>query len=106
MEIKLYRLKHKPTGLYYKPGNINLSTKGKIYTSNNNLLSYLGHYGTSLTIPTDSRIFKKYEVMFQSLEGKGVEYIKTTGHDGKEHVNLILVHVHVEDFEKEYINEQ
>lgn len=105
MEIKLYRLKHKPTGLYYQPGNINLSMKGKIYTSNSNLLTSLGHHGTSLTIPTDSRIFKKYEVMFKSLEGKCVKYIKTIGHDGKEHVNLILVYVHVEDFEKEYINQ-
>lgn len=106
MEIKLYRLKHKPTGLYYQPGNINLSTKGKIYTSNSSLLSSLDYHGTSLTIPIDSRIFKKYEALFQSLEGDCVEYIKTTGLDGKEHVNLILVHVHVEDFEKEYINKQ
>lgn len=31
--IKLYRLKHKPTGLYFTPskGNGNLSKKGKIY---------------------------------------------------------------------------
>lgn len=30
-----YRIKHKPTGLYFKPskGGSNLSAKGKIYTS-------------------------------------------------------------------------
>lgn len=30
-----YRIKHKPTGLYFKPsrGESNLSSKGKIYTS-------------------------------------------------------------------------
>lgn len=35
--MNIYRLKHKPTGLYYKPvkGNgSNLSTKGKIYDNN------------------------------------------------------------------------
>jgi len=33
--IKCYRIKHKPTGLYFKPskGGSNLSTKGKIYPS-------------------------------------------------------------------------
>lgn len=32
--MKLYRLKHKPTGLYFRPANgrSNLSEKGKIYT--------------------------------------------------------------------------
>ena len=33
--MKIYKLKHIPTGLYYIPskGNGNLSTKGKIYSS-------------------------------------------------------------------------
>lgn len=34
-----YRIKHKATGLYYKPGHINLSKKGKVYTSNASVLS-------------------------------------------------------------------
>jgi hypothetical protein len=35
--MELYKLKHKPTGLYYKPTKgtgSNLSTKGKIYDNN------------------------------------------------------------------------
>lgn len=34
---EIYKLKHKPTGLYYKPNNgtgSNLSTRGKIYDNN------------------------------------------------------------------------
>ena len=39
--MKPYRIKHKPTGLYYQPlvnGN-NLSKKGKVYLTNNNVLN-------------------------------------------------------------------
>lgn len=34
--MKAYRIKHIPTGLYYKPSNgmSNLSTKGKVYLTN------------------------------------------------------------------------
>lgn len=35
-----YRIKHKATGLYYKPGNPNLSKIGKVYMTRNNILSY------------------------------------------------------------------
>lgn len=46
--MDFYRIKHKPTGLYYKPGDTNLSKKGKIYTSGGNVLSY---YKDEKTIP-------------------------------------------------------
>ena len=35
-----YRIKHKATGLYYKPGRPNLSKIGKVYITGNNILSY------------------------------------------------------------------
>lgn len=35
-----YRIKHKATGLYYKPGRPNLSKIGKVYITCNNILSY------------------------------------------------------------------
>lgn len=35
-----YRIKHVPTGLYYKPGEVNLTKNGKIYTTGVNALSY------------------------------------------------------------------
>lgn len=42
--MEFYRLKHKPTGLYYKPGQgNNLTTKGKVYTTGGNALSYFSH---------------------------------------------------------------
>lgn len=34
-----YRIKHKTSGLYYKPGHINLSKNGKIYNSNSSVLA-------------------------------------------------------------------
>lgn len=51
-----YRLKHIPTGLYYRPSNgySNLDTKGKIYTSNKNGLT--GHKNV-----VDLKITKRYE---------------------------------------------
>ena len=51
-----YRLKHIPTGLYYRPSNgySNLDTKGKIYTSNKNGLSGHKH---AITL----KITKRYE---------------------------------------------
>lgn len=39
--MDFYRIKHKPTGLYYRPGQgNNLTKKGKIYTSGGNVLNY------------------------------------------------------------------
>lgn len=41
-----YRIKHKATGLYYKPGKPNLSKIGKVYITGNNILNYIkdDHY--------------------------------------------------------------
>ena len=42
--MEFYRLKHKPTGLYYRPGQTaNLTKKGKVYTSGGNALNYFTH---------------------------------------------------------------
>ena len=40
--MKPYRIKHKPTGLYYKPSTrgTNLSREGKVYISHGNFLTY------------------------------------------------------------------
>lgn len=38
--MEFYRVMHKPTGLYYKPGKPNLSRKGKVYTAGGNVLNY------------------------------------------------------------------
>lgn len=39
--MKPYRIKHISTGLYYKPGDINLSKTGKVYQTANNILTYV-----------------------------------------------------------------
>lgn len=36
-----YRIKHKATGLYYKPNSPNLSRVGKVYGTANNGLNYM-----------------------------------------------------------------
>nr|DAG99789.1 MAG TPA: hypothetical protein [Crassvirales sp.] len=40
--MRPYRIKHKPTGLYYKPSSkgTNLSKEGKVYISHGNFLTY------------------------------------------------------------------
>ena len=38
--MKPYRIKHVPTGLYYKPGEVNLTKNGRIYTTEVNAFSY------------------------------------------------------------------
>lgn len=38
--MKPYRIKHIPTGLYYKPGVSNLSKNGKVYMTSGNILTY------------------------------------------------------------------
>lgn len=38
-----YKMKHKATGLYYKPGRPNLSKIGKVYGTGNNGLNYMGN---------------------------------------------------------------
>ena len=35
-----YRIKHVPTGLYYKPGSFNLTKNGKVYITGGSILSY------------------------------------------------------------------
>ena len=45
----VYKLKYKPTGLWYKPGKKNLSKTGKIYPNKKTALSYL-HQNRSMTI--------------------------------------------------------
>ncbi|MBQ3690164.1 MAG: hypothetical protein II937_09965 [Bacteroidales bacterium] len=42
--VRLYRILHKPTGLYYKPGYVNLSKKGKVYTKKPSLKHCLQHW--------------------------------------------------------------
>lgn len=65
--MNLHRVKHIPSGLYYKPGENNLSEKGKIYSSNQDILIGDAKYiGISMT--KTSKLIKKYSNFFENWE--------------------------------------
>lgn len=51
-----YRIKHIPTGLYYKPGKLNLSKKGKVYMDGSSVLSSAGSDSIIVSIRKCSKI--------------------------------------------------
>ena len=59
--MKAYRIKHIPTGLYYKPSNgmSNLSAKGKVYLTNSCGLLKDGA-GLHCSVKKESSIIKRY----------------------------------------------
>lgn len=61
--MKPYRIKHVPTGLYYKPGEVNLSKNGKVYTTGVNAFSYF----TRGYIPIGARKGSKLHTSTQGL---------------------------------------
>ena len=62
--MKPYRIKHVPTGLYYRPGEVNLTKNGKVYTTATNVFSYYergyipisAHAGSKLHLSTKDKI--------------------------------------------------
>lgn len=77
--MKPHKLKHIPTGLYYKPFgcNSNLSTRGKIYAANTNPLKL--NRGTDyirVSIRKNSAILKKFleELPELTLSKDGMQY--------------------------------
>lgn len=51
-----YRIKHIPTGLYYKPGERNLSKTGKVYQTANNILTYVCRGYVHVSVRNGSKI--------------------------------------------------
>lgn len=63
--MKAYKVRHKDSGLYYKPGKTNLDEKGKLYPSKNTVLAQCQSSGTvAVTIAKSSRIYKKRPDVF------------------------------------------
>ena len=61
---KIHKVKHLPTGLYYKPGVNNLSEKGKIYNNNQDCLS--GHFGyITISMEKTAKLLKKHPEWFE-----------------------------------------
>lgn len=86
---KFYRLKHKPTGLYYKPlsGGSNLGKRGKIYqTVNNGLMSDSGNYTIKIS-----------NAQYEEFRSNPLCHFGTFPFD-----NYLVGNVE-EDFEKEFI---
>lgn len=68
--MRPYRIKHKPTGLYYQPianGN-NLSERGKIYLTNNNPLINRGADYIGVGMRTSSKTYRKYKEKLLELD--------------------------------------
>ena len=61
--MNLHRIKHIPTGLYYKPGENNLSEKGKIYLTNQDILVGNAKY-IGISMIKTSKLIKKYPKFF------------------------------------------
>lgn len=92
--IILYRLKHKPTGLYYTKGT--LSEKGKIYTSPSNYCTYLGKCGDILRVPRNSKLAEKYPILSELDCTTAEEFERSM------FIPAIQIKVTAEDFKKEY----
>lgn len=54
--MKPYRIKHIPTGLYYKPGEVNLSKTGKVYQTAGNILTYVCRGSVPVEVNKGSKI--------------------------------------------------
>ena len=97
--IKIYRLKHKPTGLYYAKGT--LSEKGKVYTSPGNYCTYLGKYDDVLYVPRNSKLAEKYPILSE-LDCTTAEEFER-GPFQLPFTPDIKIKVTAADFEKEYL---
>lgn len=62
-----YRIKHKATGLYYKPGRPNLSKIGKVYSTGNNRLNYIRNNKFVSIISTKALLSRRLEFLGYEL---------------------------------------
>lgn len=62
-----YKMKHKATGLYYKPGRPNLSKIGKVYGTGNNGLNYMGNNKFVNIISTKAPLSRRLESLGYKL---------------------------------------
>lgn len=87
--MKPYRIRHKPTGLYYKPATkgTNLSKQGKSYITSNNFLHYLD-YEDEVVISISPKQYEEFKDVLPPLNNR---YSKTT------------IRVPISDFQIEYL---
>jgi len=85
----MYRIKHVPTGLYYKPGRSNLGVLGKVYQTKNCILSHSDDT-IIVAVRSNSKIIKK-------TEGK-IEWKPMYGDSSR-----VVAYIPKEEFIKEHI---
>lgn len=72
--MRPYRIKHKPSGLYYRPflNYSNLSKKGKVYISANNALNYYKWSDSiDIEVRTDTTVYKQNKELFKDFKESG-----------------------------------
>lgn len=101
--MEIYKLKHKPTGLYYQPvrgrwrgQKTNLSKKGKIYQNSQNGLMGTGD---TITINISEKQYNTNKELFDSL---GI-YDANKRYCSSYHDPEYMLRCKKSDFEKEYI---
>lgn len=108
----MYRIKHKPTGLYFRPlkgSYTNLDTKGKIYDTNyayNRLIDTEYEYPVILAADWGrKKKIPKYEFQLcKKVVEEGMENVDIIGRPWITS-DYISMHIHhnPEDWEKEYV---
>ena len=86
MKKKVYKVRHKATGLFYRPGSdVNLAKDGKVYTTKNTILTFMRDgYAVDVNVTTNSKIYKEYANIFDKLEfhpGKAVHRLNCSYED-------------------------
>lgn len=101
--MELYKLKHKPTGLYYQPvrgrfnrNKTNLSKRGKVYQTQSNALNGVGD---TITINVSEKQYDSNKELFNSL---GI-YDSNERYYGSYHDPEYILRCKKSDFEIEYI---
>ena len=61
--LTIYRVKHIPTGMYYKRRGLS-ETNGKIYRGENNIITQCAHTKIYVQI-TDKKVIEKYKDVFE-----------------------------------------
>lgn len=84
----VYKVRHKATGLFYKPGNCNLDEYGKTYNSKHTVLTHAPRsIAIPLFVPLRSRVFKEHEVALRAI------------HDSRILDSIWRLHATANDFE-------
>ena len=77
--MKEYRIKHIPTGLYYKPTtDTNLTKRGKVYTTKGNILTCSNSEYIHISLRVESESYKKNKEYFDPLELYPNAYYKSS----------------------------